>query len=179
MKTKALIGCAVTVTAQLICVFVFACAKSCFSHDAAHLVYSTYFPFFTGSMTSDGPLAFLIIPFLLFGANSWNSSESLRLSFSISDYSSQYFNIKNVDTNIENLQLNVRNNEVLLHSSFNEKRGNKQCLLDTPRRVTVNNKRLISKCKKSEKKYAYLQKPWHYEELQREKHLPPALRFLL
>ena len=44
----------------------------------------------------------------------------------------------------------------------NEKRDNKQCLLDTPRRVTVNNKRLISKCKKSEKKYAYLQKPWHY-----------------
>ena len=37
-----------------------------------------------------------------------------------------------------------------------------------PRRVKVNNKRLISKCKKSEKKYAYLQKPWHYEELQRE-----------
>ena len=44
----------------------------------------------------------------------------------------------------------------------NEKRDNKQCLLDTPRKVTVNNKRLISKCKKSEKKYAYLQKPWHY-----------------
>ena len=34
----------------------------------------------------------------------------------------------------------------------NEKRDNKQCLLDTPSRVTVNNKRLISKCKKSEKK---------------------------
>ena len=33
----------------------------------------------------------------------------------------------------------------------NEKRGNKQCLLDTPRRVTVNNKRLISKHIKSEK----------------------------
>ena len=33
----------------------------------------------------------------------------------------------------------------------NEKRDNKQCLLDTPRRVTVNNKRLISKHKKSEK----------------------------
>ena len=33
----------------------------------------------------------------------------------------------------------------------NEKRGNKQCLLDTPRRVIVNNKRLISKHKKSEK----------------------------
>ena len=46
----------------------------------------------------------------------------------------------------------------------NEKRDNRQCLLDTPRRVTVNNKRLVSKCKKSEKKYAYmyLQKPWHY-----------------
>ena len=54
------------------------------------------------------------------------------------------------------------------HKRKNEKRGNKQCLLDTPRRVTVNNKRLISKCKKSEKKYAYLQKPWHYEELQKE-----------
>ena len=53
-------------------------------------------------------------------------------------------------------------------SQLNEKRGNKQCLLDTPHRVTVNNKRLISKCKKSEKKYAYLQKPRHYEELQRE-----------
>ena len=36
----------------------------------------------------------------------------------------------------------------------NENRNNKQCLLDTPR-VTVHNKRLISKCKKSEKKYAY------------------------
>ena len=36
------------------------------------------------------------------------------------------------------------------------------------RRVTVNNKRLLSKCKKSEKKYAHLQKPWHYEELQRK-----------
>ena len=34
-KTKALISCAVT--AQLICVFVFAYAKSRFSHDAAHL----------------------------------------------------------------------------------------------------------------------------------------------
>ena len=32
--------------------------------------------------------------------------------------------------------------------------------IDTPRRITVYNKRLISKCKKSEKKYAYL--PWHY-----------------
>ena len=37
----------------------------------------------------------------------------------------------------------------------NEKRDNKQCLLDTPHRVTVNNKRLISKCKKPEKKHTY------------------------
>ena len=35
-KTKALIRCAVN--AQLICVFVFAYAKSRFSHNAAHLV---------------------------------------------------------------------------------------------------------------------------------------------
>ena len=35
-KTKALISWAVT--AQLICVFVFAYAKSRFSHDAAHLI---------------------------------------------------------------------------------------------------------------------------------------------
>ena len=34
-KTKALISCAVT--AQLICAFVFAYAKSRFSHDAAYL----------------------------------------------------------------------------------------------------------------------------------------------
>ena len=34
MKSKVLISCAVT--AQLICVFVFAYAKSRFSHDAAH-----------------------------------------------------------------------------------------------------------------------------------------------
>ena len=33
---KALISCAVT--AQLICIFVFAYAKSRFSHDAAHIV---------------------------------------------------------------------------------------------------------------------------------------------
>ena len=33
----------------------------------------------------------------------------------------------------------------------NEKRDNKKCLLDTPRRVTVTNKRLISEHKKSEK----------------------------
>ena len=36
MKTKALISFAVT--AKLICVFVFAYAKSRFSHDAAHIV---------------------------------------------------------------------------------------------------------------------------------------------
>ena len=35
--------------------------------------------------------------------------------------------------------------------SDNEKRDNKQCLFDTPRRVTVNNKRLVSKCKKRKK----------------------------
>ena len=35
-KTKALISCAVT--AQLICVFVFAYARSRFSHDAAQMV---------------------------------------------------------------------------------------------------------------------------------------------
>ena len=34
-KTKALISCAVT--AQLICVFVFAYAKSLFAHEAVHL----------------------------------------------------------------------------------------------------------------------------------------------
>ena len=34
----------------------------------------------------------------------------------------------------------------------NEKRDNKQCLLDMSRRVTDNNKRLISKRKKSERK---------------------------
>ena len=34
-KTKALITC--VVTAKLICVFVFAYAKSRFSHDAAHI----------------------------------------------------------------------------------------------------------------------------------------------
>ena len=33
-ETKALISCAAT--AQLICAFVFAYAKGCFSHDAAH-----------------------------------------------------------------------------------------------------------------------------------------------
>ena len=36
-------------------------------------------------------------------------------------------------------------------SDINEKRDNKQCLLDTPRRVRVTNKRLISEHKKSEK----------------------------
>ena len=35
---------------------------------------------------------------------------------------------------------------------LNEKRDNKQCLLDTPRKVKVDNKRLISKCKKSREK---------------------------
>ena len=35
-KTKALISCAVT--AQLICGFVFAYAKSRFSHDVAHII---------------------------------------------------------------------------------------------------------------------------------------------
>ena len=44
---------------------------------------------------------------------------------------------------------------VLLLFVYNEKRDNKQCLLDTPRMVTVNNKRLILKRKKAEKKYAY------------------------
>ena len=34
----------------------------------------------------------------------------------------------------------------------NEKKDYKQCLLDTPRRVTVTNKRLTSKHIKSEKK---------------------------
>ena len=38
MKTKALISC--TVTVQLICAFVFAYAKSRFSHDAIHIVVS-------------------------------------------------------------------------------------------------------------------------------------------
>ena len=36
VKTKALISCAVTV--QLICVFVFAYAKSWFSHDTAQII---------------------------------------------------------------------------------------------------------------------------------------------
>ena len=36
-KTKALISCAVTVAAMLICAFVFAYAKSRFSHDTAHM----------------------------------------------------------------------------------------------------------------------------------------------
>ena len=40
-KTKALISCAVT--AQLICVFVFAYAKSRFSHNVAHLLIFIYF----------------------------------------------------------------------------------------------------------------------------------------
>ena len=37
-KTKALISC--TVTAQLICIFVFTHANSRFSHDAAHITSS-------------------------------------------------------------------------------------------------------------------------------------------
>ena len=36
-KTKALISFAVTADLKLICVFVFAYAKSRFSHDAAHI----------------------------------------------------------------------------------------------------------------------------------------------
>ena len=39
-KTKALISFAVT--AKLICVFVFAYAKSRFSHDAAHIITSNF-----------------------------------------------------------------------------------------------------------------------------------------
>ena len=50
----------------------------------------------------------------------------------------------------------VHDVETIFHLSyaltaFGKKRGNKQCLLDTPRRVTVNNKRLISIHIKSEK----------------------------
>ena len=66
---------------------------------------------------------------------------------------------------LEGAQQGSSNEDPKLRFSWrNEKRDNKQCLLDTPRRVTVNNKRLLSKCKKSEKKcaYMYLQKPWHY-----------------
>ena len=44
-KTKALISCAVT--AQLICVFVFAYAKSRFSHDEAHMSVSSIRTCFT------------------------------------------------------------------------------------------------------------------------------------
>ena len=40
-------------------------------------------------------------------------------------------------------------------SICNEKRDNKQCLLDTPRRVTFNNKRLISK-RKSQRKNIHI-----------------------
>ena len=36
-KTKALISLAVAVTSKLICIFVFAYAKSWFSHDVAHI----------------------------------------------------------------------------------------------------------------------------------------------
>ena len=42
-KTKALISCAVT--AQLICAFVFACAKSRFPHDAVHEFIVSVLPF--------------------------------------------------------------------------------------------------------------------------------------
>ena len=42
----------------------------------------------------------------------------------------------------------------------NEKRVNKQCLLDTPRRVTVNNKRLIYQNAKSQRKNIHIQKLW-------------------
>ena len=38
VQTKALISCAVT--AQLICIFVFAYAKSLFSHDGAQFIFS-------------------------------------------------------------------------------------------------------------------------------------------
>ena len=38
-KTKALTQISCAVTAQLICVFVFAYANSRFSHDAAHIIY--------------------------------------------------------------------------------------------------------------------------------------------
>ena len=44
VKTKALISCAVT--AQLICVFVFAYVKSQFSHEAAHIIISLKFQFY-------------------------------------------------------------------------------------------------------------------------------------
>ena len=45
-KTRARISC--TITARLICAFVFAYAKSRFSHDKAHFGYGNYFffPFF-------------------------------------------------------------------------------------------------------------------------------------
>ena len=43
-KTKGLISCAVT--AELICGFVFAYAKSWFSHDAAHIKKGSNFPGF-------------------------------------------------------------------------------------------------------------------------------------
>ena len=40
-KTKALVRC--LVTTQLICVFIFAYAKSRFSHDEAHLSFSSFY----------------------------------------------------------------------------------------------------------------------------------------
>ena len=48
MKTKALIS--FVVTAKLICVFVFAYAKSRFSHDAAHMV----------KMCDEGPISAML-----------------------------------------------------------------------------------------------------------------------
>ena len=49
-KTKALISC--TVTAQLICVFVYAYAKSQFSHDAAYLTKRIHHPYHLDDPTS-------------------------------------------------------------------------------------------------------------------------------
>ena len=51
------------------------------------------------------------------------------------------------------LYYKCHSNSITHATITNEKRGNKQCLLDTPppRRVTVNNKRLISIHIKSEK----------------------------
>ena len=44
----------------------------------------------------------------------------------------------------------------------NEERDNKQCLLDTPRRVTVNNKRFISNVKSQRKNMHIYKSHWHY-----------------
>ena len=43
-----------------------------------------------------------------------------------------------------------------IQNKMQMKKDNKQCLLDTPRRVTVNNKRLISKHEKSEKSQDFI-----------------------